>query len=100
MDAIITRLTLRPPVEWNVLATAFSAFEASLTPYRPAFHGASLVRTGESEAVILVIFADRATLDAVSRDIAAPWFAEHVRPLLAAPAERLVGPILAGSLGV
>jgi hypothetical protein len=45
-----------------------------------------------------VLFTSRAALDEVSRDVAAPWFAEHMRPHLAGPANRPIGEIIAGAL--
>ena len=40
----------------------------------------------------------RATAEHVSANVAAPWFAENIRPYLAGPAQRSVGEVIAGEL--
>jgi hypothetical protein len=58
----------------------------------------SLIRAGNSEAIVLVLFATRQALEEISHDIAAPWFAENVRPHLSGPVSRSSGEIVAGAL--
>ncbi len=98
MHAVINRLPIRPDADWNALAAKIDAFNASVT--HPEFRGLTLIRTGADEAIVLVLFESRAALDAVSRDIAAPWFAENIRPYLSGPASRSVGDVVAGALRI
>ena len=46
----------------------------------------------------LILSKSRQAMEAVSNTLAAPWLAENVRPLLAAPASRMVGQIVGGTL--
>lgn len=55
------------------------------------------MRVSDTQAIFLVLFDDRESLDDISRNFAAPWFAEHVRPLLAGPVNRQVGKMVAGA---
>lgn len=99
MDAVFTTFALASDADWVALASSFAALEQSLAPHKPGYIGASLVRTDAGKAVVFVLFQDRAALDAISRDIAGPWFAAHVRPTLAGPVERMTGTVVASSLG-
>ena len=62
----------------------------------PFEDAALLLRAGEEEAIVIVGYADLATLKDVSSNVAAPWFAENIRPYLSGPAARSVGEVLAG----
>ena len=64
----------------------------------PDLIDASIVQTDDQHGFILVRYKSRQAMEAVSNALAAPWFAENVRPLLAAPASRTVGQIVGGSL--
>jgi len=99
MHAVVNRLPLKPETDWSALAAKFAAFEDEVARQSPAFRGLSLIRA-DNEAILIVLFETRAALDDVSRNVAAPWFAEHVRPHLAGPVMRTVGEVLAGSLGM
>ena len=63
------------------------------------FGGFQVVHTGESE-VILLIFGDAVeTLDRIASDVGSPWLIANVVPLLAAPPERHIGPVIASATG-
>lgn len=64
----------------------------------PDFGGCCLIRTDDRQGIILVLYETREALDEISKTIAAPWFAEHIRPFMAGPADRFVGEILGGAL--
>jgi len=50
--------------------------------------------------VVLVITGDDAdVLDRLAAEVGSPWMVENVVPLLAAPPERHVGPIIASAAG-
>ena len=96
MHAIVNRLPIKPDTDWNALTAKVDGFNAAIK--HPDFRGLSLIRAGDNEAIVLVLFATRPALDEVSRDIAAPWFAENMRPHLAGAVSRSVGEIVAGAL--
>src|SRR5262245_37945668 len=96
MYAVINQLTLKPDTDWPALTDKVDRFAASISD--PHYVGVGLIRTGDNEAVVLVLFADRTRLDEISRAVAAPWFAENVRQYLAAPAARSIGEVVAGTL--
>jgi len=96
MHAVINHLPIKPDTDWTALAGKVGAFNAGIS--HPDFRGLSLIRTDDNEAIVLVLFATRAALDEISRNVAAPWFAENVRPHLAGPVSRSVGEVVAGAL--
>ena len=96
MFAVINHLPIKPNADWATLTSKVDTFNASIT--HPDFRGLSLIRSGDNEATVLVLFSTRAALDQISRDVAAPWFAENIRPFLAGPVSRSVGEAVAGAL--
>jgi hypothetical protein len=96
MHAVVNHLPIKPDTDWTAFAQKVDAFEAMVD--HPDFRGLSMIRVGDDAAILLVLFASRAALDDVSRNIAAPWFAENVRPYLSGPVNRSVGEIVAGGL--
>jgi hypothetical protein len=94
MHAVVNRITLGKPVDDALVRK----LEDDLGPRmraRPGFVEARLVRVSDTEAIILVLFTTREALDEISKNVAAPWFAEHVRPYLAGPVQRSVGEVVA-----
>lgn len=98
MHIVVNRFRLREDVDWPVLQSEVDRFHARVSRQREDLRGVSLVRVGDAEAIFLVLFETREALDDISRNIAAPWFAQHVRPFLAGPVDRQVGEIVAGPL--
>ena len=96
MHAVINHRPIKPDTDWAALAGKVGAFNAGIG--HPDFRGLSLIRAGDNEAIVLVLFATRAALDEISRNVAGPWFAEHMRPHLAGPVSRSVGEVVAGAL--
>ncbi len=96
MQAVINRLPIKPDADWGALAGKVDEFNALIDD--PDFRGASLVRIGNGAAIVLVLFASGEALARLSREVAAPWFADNIRPYLSGAPERLVGEIVAGAL--
>ena len=96
MHAVINHLPLHKTTDWPALAHMFAAFEQKTRTQHPAFRGVTLIRIGDDHAVLVVTFDTREALD-VSKNVAAPWFAENVRPLLAGAVSRSVVEVVAGS---
>lgn len=93
MHVVVTRMTLAKPVDDALLGKIEEGFLARARQ-RPEFVDLQLVRVDDTEAIFLVFFTTREALDEVSSTIAAPWFAEHVRPYLAGPVQRSVGEVV------
>jgi hypothetical protein len=96
MHAVINHLPIKPDTDWTALAAKIDAFNAIVD--HSDFHGLSMIRAGDNEAILLVLFATRLALDDVSRNVAAPWFTENMKQHLAGAANRSVGEIIAGPL--
>jgi hypothetical protein len=97
MHAVVNHLPLQKNVDWAELARRLEAFEATVRTQQPAFRGLTLIRAGDDAGILVVTFDTREALDTISRDVAAPWFAENVRPLLASAVSRSTGEVVAGS---
>lgn len=98
MHIVVNHFTLQDGVDWSALEAAVEDLQARVSRDLPAFRGVSLVRVSGGRAIFLVRFADLESLNDISRNVAAPWFAEHFKPFLAGPVERQVGEIVAGDL--
>lgn len=97
MHAVVNHLPIRADANWSELAARFDAFEAATRHAHPDLISASLIRAGDTEAILVVVYRDRQSLDEISKAVAAPWFAENVRPYLSGRVSRSVGEIIAGS---
>jgi hypothetical protein len=96
MHAVINHLPIKPDTDWSALGVKIDAFNAGIK--HPDFRGISMIRAGDSEAIIVVLFTTRAALDEVSKSVAGPWFAENMKQHLSGPASRSVGEIVGGAL--
>ncbi len=92
MHAIVTRMTLAKPVDDAFLRLIEDGFMPHARK-EPEFVDLQLVRVSDTEAIFLVSFTTREALDDLSSRVAAPWFAEHLRPYLAGPVQRSVGEV-------
>ena len=45
-----------------------------------------------------MLYKTREALDEISKNVGAPWFAEHIRPFMAGPVSRSIGEIVGGAL--
>jgi hypothetical protein len=61
------------------------------------FEAAHVVQTGEREVVLLIVGRDAETLDRVATEVGSPWMREAVVPLLGAPPQRELGPVIAST---
>lgn len=99
MHVVVNHLPIRPDADWSEIAAKFDAFAAGLRPQFPSVHSALVTRAGPAEAIVIVIYHDKETMDHVSSKVAAPWFAENIRPYLAAPVARSTSEVIAGFVG-
>jgi hypothetical protein len=98
MHIVVNNFLLKENIDWHALQSTVDQFQIQLAKTRSDFRGVSLVRVNDTKAIFVVLFDTREALDDISSNIAAPWFAEHVRPYLAGPVDRQVGEIVAGHM--
>ncbi len=98
MHIVVNHFTLQESVNWSALEEKVDQFQAHMASERSDFRGVSLARVNDAKAIFLVLFDSREALDDISKHLAAPWFAEHVRPYLDGPVDRQVGEIVAGHM--
>jgi len=96
MFAVLNHLEVRPGTDWQDLGKRFDGLCAAVDD--PDLIDASIVQVDDLHGFILVRYSSREAMENVSRAVAAPWFAENLRPHLAAPASRSVGRIVGGTL--
>jgi hypothetical protein len=97
MHVVINHLPLQSTTDWAKLGRMFEVFEGQLRAQYPAFRGITLIRVGDDHGILVVMFDTREALEDISKNVAAPWFAQHVRPLLAGAVSRSVGEVVTGS---
>ena len=97
MNAVVNHLPIKDGADWRELAAKFTAFELATRQTHPDLMAPTLIRVSDNDAVLYIVYRDRQSLDELSKSVAAPWFAENVRPYLAGPVSRSVGEIIAGS---
>lgn len=98
MHAVVNHLPIKPDADWGDIASKFDAFAKDVRARFPAMNTAVLARMSDTEAVFIGIYDDPDTMKTVSSDVAAPWFAENIRPYLAGQANRSAGVVIAGSV--
>jgi len=98
MHAVVNHLPIRPDADWADIAGKFASFSADTRGRFPAMNTAVLIKVSDTEAVFVGIYDDPDTMRHVSSEVAAPWFAENIRPYLAGQAARSVGEVIAGSV--
>ncbi len=61
MHAVINHLPIKPDADWATMKGKVDAFNVSIAD--PGCRGVSLIRAGDNEAIILVLFTTRARND-------------------------------------
>lgn len=96
MHVVVNHIPIRPDADWTDIAARFAAFAARVKPEHPGMRTALLTRASDTEAIFVGIYSDPTTMQRVSSEIAAPWFAENIRQFMSGPAVRSVGEVIAG----
>jgi hypothetical protein len=96
MHSVVNHLPIKADANWAEMAAKFDTFAAGIRRTFPKIRAAQLLKVSDAEAIAIVLYEDLATMRRVSSDVAAPWFAENIRPYLAAPVSRSVGEMIAG----
>lgn len=98
MHIVVNKILLQDNVDWMEFQSKVDQFNDLLSAERSEFYGVSLARVDDNNAILVVFFKDRKSLDDISSNLAAPWFAEHILQYVAGPVDRQVGEIVAGSI--
>lgn len=99
MYAVVNHLPIKLDADWQDIAAKFSAFAAATGKAFPQLKTAVLLRASDTEAIFMGVYLDKETMEHVSSNVAAPWFAENIRPYLAGPAMRSAGKVVSGFAG-
>lgn len=98
MHAVVNHLPFKPDSDWGDIARKFEAFAEDVRARFPAMNTAVLTKVSETEGIFIGIYDDPETMQNVSSNVAAPWFAENIRPYLAGQVNRSSGIVVAGSV--
>lgn len=93
MHAVVNKLTLAKPIDDALLAKLKTFYEG--LGNEPEVVDTMIVSVSDTEAFAIALFHTREGMDRFSKEVAGPWFAEHVRPYLGGPVSRVVGEVLA-----
>lgn len=93
MHAVVNKLTLAKPID-DALLAKLNAFNQGLRN-EPEIFDSMLVSVSDTEAIAIALFHTREGMERFSREVAAPWFAENVRPYLGGPVSRVTGEVVA-----
>jgi hypothetical protein len=63
----------------------------------PGFQGFQVVRTADTEVVLLILAESTDVLDRIATEVGSPWMVANVVPLLAGPPERHIGDVIASA---
>jgi heme-degrading monooxygenase HmoA len=96
MYAVVNHFPLKTPVDQALI----DKLQQDLIPRGqalPGFKEFHFIRVADDHAIVVVLFETLEALEEITRQVAAPWFAEHVGPYVAGPPERRVGEVVASS---
>jgi hypothetical protein len=94
--AVVNHLHFKEPPNPELFSTA----ESDLTPLMKEIEGFRaflVVQVGDDHAILLIVGDTPDALNRVATEVGSPWMIANVVPLLAAPPERHIGPIVASS---
>jgi hypothetical protein len=94
--AVVNHLLFKEPVNPEL----FSNAERDLTPQMKAiegFRGFYVVQAADDHAILIIVGETPEVLNRVATEVGSPWMSANVVPLLAAPPERHIGPVVASS---
>jgi Antibiotic biosynthesis monooxygenase len=94
---VVNRLTFTDPVDDAVAARFADAVER--LDGVEGLVGAHVVRTGEREVHLVLLFTDADAAARVTAEIGNPMMREHIVPLLAGPTDRRTGDVIATTGG-
>jgi len=96
MFGVVNRLEFTDPVGADLTALMQGALERLRA--EPGFVQGHVVRTGERELHLVLLFEDPAEAARITEEVGSPWMREHVVTLLAGPTDRRTGEVVASTL--
>ncbi len=96
MHAVVNRLPIKEDADWDEIGRRFQLFADETRASHPGLKSAVVIKLSQTEGVFVGVYADMATLQHVSANVAAPWFAENIRQYLSGPTVRSVGDVVGG----
>jgi hypothetical protein len=96
VHTVVNHIPIQAGSDWSEIAARFDRFAAGVRERFPGMKAAQLLKVSDTEAIFVGIYEDAGTMQTVSSEVAAPWFAENIRPFLSGPAVRSVGTMIAG----
>jgi len=93
MHAVVNKLSLGKPLDQSLLDKVQNDLGSLLIDH-PDFVSVQIVSVSDAEAILVALYKTMEALNEISKNIAGPWFAEHVRPYLAGPVDRAVGEVV------
>lgn len=94
MHAVVNKLSLCKPIDKSLL-DKMTQDMGPLLGDSPEFISVQIVSVSDDEAIIVALYKTLEGLNELSKNVAGPWFAEHVRPYLSGPVQRSVGEVVA-----
>lgn len=98
MYTVVNHLPMRAGIDWAELVGKFKSFFGETGRAYPKLRSALLTKVSDTEAIFLGIYDDEETMKHVSSNVAAPWFAENIRPYLSGATNRSAGEVIASYL--
>jgi hypothetical protein len=98
MHVVVNHLPIKADADWAEMAAKFNAFGVRLRDEFPKTRVAVMTKASQSEAILVIVFEDEATMKHVSSNVAAPWFAENIRCYLSGAVSRSAGEVIAGAV--
>lgn len=96
MHAVINTLRFKDSVDPAV----FTAAEQELAQRMGAidgFRSFQVIQVADDHVVLVIVGDDADVLERVATEVGSPWMGANVVPLLAAPPERRIGPVIASA---
>jgi hypothetical protein len=95
VHAVVNRLSFTDPISPELVARLRDDVMPRLRA--AGCLEANVVRTGERELHLVLLFAAPGDAERTMQDVGSPWMREHVVPLLSGPTDRRVGEVVAST---
>ncbi len=93
MQAVVNTIALARPLEESVFEAARLEMPARIAAVE-GIHAVHMIRTGETDLVLVIVGEDEAAIDRMRDAIGDEWMRANVIPNAAAPPARAVGEVV------
>jgi hypothetical protein len=90
--AVVNTIALQRPLDDAVFEAARREMPGRIAALQ-GIHAVHMIRTGETELVLVIVGEDEAAIDGMRDAVGDEWMRENVIPIAAAPPHRVVGPV-------